>query len=335
MLESHTLEKPLSLPVSGFPTINADQLVEEEELPDYQADRFYPVRLGEVFQNRYQILAKLGYGSSSTTWLARDLGAHRYVALKVYVHTSLVHRELPFYHHIAPRIANGNSHKGQENIRRMLDSFDVVGPHGKHVILVFEPAQMSLRDMKLVFRPDGFDEDFVRGAITELLQAVDFLHSHGEVVHTDIHPGNMLLGVQDNNLLKALEEKEFSSPVPRKPISESSSRTIYLSRLMRPKEGPMLLSDFGEVRIGPGPHARDITLCGMELSRGYLECWLDGNWLSLAPIPDNRTIETLETQLENKTEFLRFLRRSLTWMPEKRATAKKLLQDPWLTGKKL
>lgn len=66
----------------------------------------------------------------------------------------------------------------------------------------------------------------------------------------------MLLGVQDNNLLRALEEKEFSSSVPRKQVSPS--RTIYLSRLMRPKEGPMLLSDFGEARIGPGPHGGDI-----------------------------------------------------------------------------
>lgn len=66
----------------------------------------------------------------------------------------------------------------------------------------------------------------------------------------------MLLGVYDNGLLKSFEEKEFISPVPRKPVS--SSRTIYLSRLMRPKEGPMLLSDFGETRIGKGPHGGDI-----------------------------------------------------------------------------
>jgi hypothetical protein len=33
-----------------FKTIKADQPTEEEELPDYQAHRFYPVQLGEVFQ---------------------------------------------------------------------------------------------------------------------------------------------------------------------------------------------------------------------------------------------------------------------------------------------
>jgi serine/threonine protein kinase len=77
-----------------------------------------------------------------------------------------------------------SSHRGRGNIRRLLDSFEITGEHGKHLVLAFEAAQMSLRDMKLVFRQEGFDEDFVRGAITELLQALDFLHKHGEVVHT-------------------------------------------------------------------------------------------------------------------------------------------------------
>jgi hypothetical protein len=47
--------------------------IEEETIPDYKADRFYPVRLGEVFESRYQVVAKLGYGTASTVWLCRDL----------------------------------------------------------------------------------------------------------------------------------------------------------------------------------------------------------------------------------------------------------------------
>lgn len=43
-------------------------------------------------------------------------------------------------------------------------------------------------------------------------------------------------------------------------------------------------------------------------------------------------MEALESRLENNSGFLRFIRRALTWMPEERATAKELLEDPWLTG---
>ncbi|KAL4879925.1 kinase-like domain-containing protein [Aspergillus karnatakaensis] len=338
-------DSPRKLPSAGFPVIQTDRPVEEEELPDYRPDRFYPVQLGETFQGRYEVLTKLGFGTSSTTWLARDLQGYQYVALKVYVHTSLVHRELPFYHHIRPRLER-TSADHRVNIRRLFDSFQTAGPHGKHHVLAFEPAQMSLRDMKSVFRPGGFDEDFVRGAIFELLKALDFLHTHGETVHTD-----------------------------------PSGRTIYLSRLMRPTVGPMLLSDFGEARIGPGPHGGDIMpleyrapetllyelsgawdllqpkklftardedgdlydaalgpppaefLAGNPQRRADF-CSDNGEWLGLAPIPYARTMEA-ETRLEDKSAFLGFIRRTLTWLPEDRPTAHELLQDPWLRGGKV
>lgn len=207
---SRDTEAPRMFPTTGYQSIEADQPVEEETLPDYRAYRFYPVQLGEVFNDRYQAIAKLGYGSSSTTWLARDLryvwmkppsqtrsdrrSARRYVALKVYVHTSLVHRELPAYHQIAGRISD-SPHEGQGNLRRLFDSFEVKGPDGSHIVLVFEAAQMSLQDMKNIFRPDGFDEDLVKGATIELLKVLDFLHTQGEVVHTGISSPIQVLSV--------------------------------------------------------------------------------------------------------------------------------------------
>lgn len=64
---------PRTFPTQGFDVIDKDQLMEEEGLPKYIPEHFYPVRLGEVFNGRFQTVAKLGYGSSSTIWLARDL----------------------------------------------------------------------------------------------------------------------------------------------------------------------------------------------------------------------------------------------------------------------
>ena len=145
---------------------------------------------------------------------------------------------------------------------------------------------MSIRDMGIVFMDGrGFSEGFVKGTIKELLKALDFLHTEVQSVHTgtcvlpniilpmrlqnkharqpdivaetrpDVHPGNLLLGANDDTLFQKLEENELSSPVPRKQLE---GRTIYLSRLMKPKAGPLLLADFGEARLGSGPHAGDI-----------------------------------------------------------------------------
>lgn len=111
---------------------------------------------------------------------------HRYVALKVYVHTSRFHRELPVYEEMGPKFA-ATKLPGRNNIRRLLDQFEVAGPHGRHIVLAMQPAQMSLRDMKLVFMKDGgFDESFVKGAVQELLKALDFLHGQASVIHTGL-----------------------------------------------------------------------------------------------------------------------------------------------------
>ncbi|EWG53616.1 CMGC/SRPK protein kinase [Fusarium verticillioides 7600] len=250
-----SLEDPLTLPTTARYVFDRKIQSEEEEIPGYEASRFYPVEIGEVFRGRYQAVTKLGYGSSSTIWLARDLRDRKYVALKIYVHTSRNHREIPVYETLSP-ILGKTKHPGSRNIRMLLGSFEMSGPDGRHKVLVHEGAQMSLRHYKEVFRQDGLDEDFVRRTVKELLQALDFIHTEAELVHTDIHPGNLLLGVDDDSQLEFLASMAFKSPVAREQASEC--RTIYLSRLMRPRPGSILLSDFGEARVGLGPHADDI-----------------------------------------------------------------------------
>lgn len=63
----------LTFPIKGFEKLPLDHMVEEETVPQYKPEKFYPVRLGEVFCSKYQIVAKLGFGTSSTIWLCRDL----------------------------------------------------------------------------------------------------------------------------------------------------------------------------------------------------------------------------------------------------------------------
>lgn len=41
-------------------------------------------------------------------------------------------------------------------------------------------------------------------------------------------------------------------------------------------------------------------------------------------------LESLEGQMGLPLAFVKFMRRTLTWMPDERATAKDLLEDPWL-----
>lgn len=45
-----------------------------EENPErYCPGGYHPVHLGDVFDDKYVIIQKLGYGQYSTVWLARDM----------------------------------------------------------------------------------------------------------------------------------------------------------------------------------------------------------------------------------------------------------------------
>lgn len=91
--------------------------------------------------------------------------------------------ELPFYEQLET-VRSGN-HRGAGNIRRVLGSFNITGPHGEHHVVILQVAQMSLRDMDTVFMDgQGFDEGFTQGAVIELLEAIDFLHTKVGVVHS-------------------------------------------------------------------------------------------------------------------------------------------------------
>jgi len=73
VLGVHPRGRSLSTSGSGFEIINASRKVDEERLPHYKPSHFYPVYLRDIFESRYQVLSKLGYGSCSTVWLSHDM----------------------------------------------------------------------------------------------------------------------------------------------------------------------------------------------------------------------------------------------------------------------
>jgi hypothetical protein len=64
---------PRKFPTSGFVALDATKKIEEETVPSYVPEDYYPVSIGEVFGSRYQVVTKLGFGVNSTVWLCRDL----------------------------------------------------------------------------------------------------------------------------------------------------------------------------------------------------------------------------------------------------------------------
>ncbi|PSK53401.1 hypothetical protein B9Z65_8956 [Elsinoe australis] len=217
--------------------------------------------IGEVFHNRYKVIGKLGYGSASTVWLGHDTSKEKeYVALKIYINSSKVHRELPIYKHIK---SVQSQHGGLHFLRALLDSFEIIGHHGKHTCLVHEALGMNLGELREILPDEMFPPDLVRQTLRDILRTLHFLHEEAHVVHTgkleilfdlylsdveiaDIQPRNILLGILDNSAFERFEREAREQPMPRKELSD---HTVCISQPMPSTKGATKLSDFSEARF--------------------------------------------------------------------------------------
>ncbi|EEU45186.1 uncharacterized protein NECHADRAFT_41442 [Fusarium vanettenii 77-13-4] len=251
--------KPLTFSNPNFSRIPLHQQVEEECLPDYIASRYYPVHIGEVLRDRYQIVGKLGFGTTSTVWLARDLEGRQHVALKLFVNSESMGKHLDHELSIYKRISKSSSkHPGHDAVRELLDSFDVAGPDGCHRCLVHPPLNESM--LAFLHRNPVRRLPVLILAFTfrRLFLALDFLHTECQVIHTvDIKADNIMFSVENHSVFNDFEEQELVDPSPRKLVDE---RAIHLSRKLRmPKTwGAPVLCDFGSAVTGDIEHTEDI-----------------------------------------------------------------------------
>ncbi|KAK2793728.1 hypothetical protein FQN52_000680 [Onygenales sp. PD_12] len=243
---------PRIFPDSGFDLIDPSLEIEEETLPTYRPEKYYPVVQGQVLNDRYQILAKLGYGVTSTVWLGRDLLDPKYVALKIYVTGQNKNHELDIYERLN---SIQEHHVGKRFIRKLIDNFRIHGPCGSHVCLVHEPLGISASDFLKRIPGEKISLDDMKRCIRQLLIALDFLHSNAQVIHTDIQLKNLLLPAPDTDALASFEKGQIESPYPRKVLKD---RTIYTSSHGPPSSGLPILCDFGEARFGDKENNEDI-----------------------------------------------------------------------------
>uniref|UniRef100_A0A1B0AWG0 non-specific serine/threonine protein kinase n=1 Tax=Glossina palpalis gambiensis TaxID=67801 RepID=A0A1B0AWG0_9MUSC len=171
---------------------------EQEDAAQYCRGGYHPVVIGDIFDSRFRVVRKLGWGHFSTVWLCRDLKEEKYVALKVvksaphYIETAADEIRLLE----AIRDADPLDVK-RERIVRLLNHFTVRGVNGVHTCLVFEALGCSLYKLIVKNNYQGLAIAQVRNIIKQVLEGLDYLHSKCSIIHTDIKPENILL-VIDN-----------------------------------------------------------------------------------------------------------------------------------------
>ncbi|PGH13887.1 hypothetical protein AJ80_06156 [Polytolypa hystricis UAMH7299] len=112
---------PCKFPKSGFVALDPQSKVEEEGLPSYVPEDYYPVAIGEVFESRYQVRLSISISQSKRQ--------NNEIAVCNYLKVSNV------------------EHSGKAFVRVVLDSFDITSPSGNpHQCLLYKPLGMSFTE---------------------------------------------------------------------------------------------------------------------------------------------------------------------------------------------
>ncbi|RKL46446.1 hypothetical protein BFJ70_g2935 [Fusarium oxysporum] len=183
--------RPWPISSAVAPQLDPSIPVEEEKTPNYHADRFFPIHLGQVLDGRYQVATKLGYGANSIVWLARDLNRWRwlpekYVAIKVNAikqpsPRAPLENELDIMTHISQ--VNPQD-KGWHFIRKLFKSFTLEGISGIHNCLVLEALREPLWLYRRRYIGRVIPPDILKILVQMILHALDYLHSECCVIHT-------------------------------------------------------------------------------------------------------------------------------------------------------
>merc|ERR1712232_2583 len=183
---------------------------DDEGADGYRKGGYHPVAVGEVYNGRYTVIAKLGWGHFSTVWLCQDMMHPRYVAMKVQKsaphYTEAAYDEIELLAQAAKR---GNapdwdaSQRGPardmypqtpfSGVVQLVDYFEHTGPNGKHVCMVFEPMGPNVLALIKRYNFKGVPLEIVRKVAAHVLIGLDYMHRVCGIIHTNLKPENVLV----------------------------------------------------------------------------------------------------------------------------------------------
>lgn len=278
---------------------------EQENPKDYKKGGYHPVKVGDLYNNRYHVIRKLGWGHFSTVWLCWDLTERRFVALKVvksadhYTDTAVDEIKL------LKCVREGDPEDPyREKCVQMLDDFKIHGVNGTHVVMVFEVLGHHL--LKWIIKSDyrGLPVECVKSIIRQTLQGLKYMHETCKIIHTDIKPENILLCVSDDYIRRIAADahdwqQNGSAPpagshvstapsAPPKPLSKNAKKkqkqkAKKQAALLKKVEEQMIEKDNLPVEDGEDLPNGEERLNGEDGGKASVET---------AKEPENKTEET-------------------------------------------
>lgn len=354
----------------------------EEGLEQYRKGGYHPVCIGEKYKDgKYTVLRKLGYGASSTVWMVQDNTTGGLFAMKVQKssrdYSEAAYDEIK----LLSEMMRGDP-RDERFCVRFVDSFETVGPNGRHVCLILERLGDNLLSLIRHYYAQtggGVPIHIVRQLTRQMLIAMDYFHRERQIIHTDIKVDNIVLQkpllertAEDDrkgdwrckimdfgNSCKTyrqysplIQTREYRCPEVMLGQKYSTSADVWSmgcvvfelitgELMFTPRHDPNgqfhveedHLAQMMEL-LGPMPdritqhglYAKELfkpngELCRIEFAK--LKAW-----------PLKRVLrEKYGLDKEEAQALTDFLLPMLEYVPEDRATAKQMLDHPWLQGR--
>lgn len=193
--------------ISDFSTDSEDYDTDSEGRKGYIKGGYHPVKVGEIYNNKYIIENKLGYGRYSTVWLGTNINLkkedkYKCVAIKFQKSSNSYMEAAKVEIKICELINKNNPNRDEVYVTKYFESFKHKGPNGSHLCMVYEMLGDNLNTLMKKYEYKGLPIEIVKKITKNLLYGFDFLHKKCKITHTDIKPENVLLSKSIMNIIK-------------------------------------------------------------------------------------------------------------------------------------
>ncbi|XP_022658006.1 cyclin-dependent kinase-like 4 isoform X1 [Varroa jacobsoni] len=290
---------------------------------------------------KYEKISKIGEGSYGVVFKCRNRDTGQTVAIKKYVETEddilikkIALREI--------RMLKASNLLKHPNLVNLLEVFR----RKRKLHLVFEFCDATVLDI-LEKHPKGVPEQLTKRITWQMIQAVNFCHSHN-AIHRDVKPENILLTKEG---VVKLCDFGFA-----RTLSPGENYTDYVAT--RWYRAPELL--VGDTQYGPSVDVWAIGCVAAELMRGealwpgksdvdqlylirktvgeliprHLQIFKSNDFFAGVTIPEPDHMEPLEDMIpkNNDKYAIDFLKKCLDKDPSRRSSCEQLLRHFYFNG---